>query len=163
MIAERRFAASKAKASAALKMSVTTFEKWLARGMPRIEDGGYDLDECEGFIRAWKQSNNKTSALDDLSDEEIQGLSLRYKLAETLKMEEDARAKRLKNDELEGRLIDADDERQQDATRILRIKSRLEAIPEEMQSLAPAEVRPQFYQDMANFVHQLLMEMSGWE
>lgn len=139
-------------------MSVTTFEKWLARGMPRIEAGGYDLDECQQFITIWKTESGQG---DD--DESTSELRERRLLAECDKIEQDARQKRLKNDETEGLLYPAYEVKQWIASRLLRIRSRLVAVPNEMQNLAPSQIRAQFRTDMDLFIHGLLLEIGGWE
>jgi hypothetical protein len=45
----------------------------------------------------------------------------------------------------------------------LQIKERLELLPDELQNLAPATIRPQFREDLQRAIHRILLEMSGWE
>lgn len=85
------------------------------------------------------------------------------KRAELEKLTEDARAKRLKNDMLEGQLVYRDEVEQNWNEGLLRIKARLEAIPDECEMLLPAEVRSLVKREIADKVYLILKEMAAWE
>lgn len=131
-----------------LRVSRQTIYNW--------RDAGCPIEEGIEAIKAWLAERRE----EDDSDDE---LSQRLKLAEVLKAEEDARKKRLDNDTKEGALEYREDVIQRESERLLRIKHRLESVPDEIRNEFPAEFRDLAQQLVADKIHLLLTEMSHWE
>ena len=83
--------------------------------------------------------------------------------AEALKIQEQHRRLKLQNDQLEQLLVYAERVTQQWNVGMNRIRTRLEALPEEIENLLPNEMRRDVKQDIEAFVKQLLNEMANWE
>jgi hypothetical protein len=149
-------AATKLDLAAALGKTVQSLDRYISLGMP-LFGPPYDIDGCRVWIRENVQSRSR--------DDDTQGdpLTRRRLKWQTRKFREDARAKRMKNDQVAGRLLDTDEVKQWIAERFLRIKERLEAMPNELQVLAPSSIRATFREDIEKAVHRLLLEMSSWE
>lgn len=90
----------------------------------------------------------------DLDEEEQ-----RAKIAKTW---EEERAKRLKNDQLEGRLYDADDVELNVAELTGMIRGELESWPDHLQNEWPAELRGLATELLKHKVELLLRRMSQW-
>ena len=101
--------------------------------------------------------------LDSHLVEPIEDLFTDKTRAQVNKLVEETRSKKLANDEKEGLLLPADDVRQWVAAHFLRIKQRLELLPDQLQVLAPQSFRAQFHADMTNEIRSLLLEISGWQ
>jgi hypothetical protein len=120
--------------------SIQTIERyWVKSGMPG-EPGHYDLKA----IAAWQQ---KAQGKGDL---------------EIAKLEEEVRYKKLKNDQTEGLLVDRQAAEQEINAMLVRLKTRVESIPDEMEMLFPLEVRPVCKDTIANYSSNLLKEMAAW-
>ena len=146
----------------------------IAVGMPANKDpvtGVYDVEVARKWLEAYQQrARFKSPKSGEPPDPSVAnakdarlGLLVAKLEAEIAKLKQEARGKSLKNDEYEGLLLPADDVRQWIASRFLRIKSRLEQLPDELQLLAPSNLRPQLHTDLTNAIHDLLLEMSSWE
>lgn len=150
-----------------LNMSVHTVRRYIILGMP-YDKWGYNVEECRKWILDYRaaaasKSNTKGTAVPDADKQKKFDLINRKVRAETRKLIQEARGKKLKNDEHEGLLLPADDVRQWVASRFLRIKQRLELLPDELQMLAPASIRSQLRLDLSSAIYELLLEMSSWE
>ena len=125
--------------------------------MPQPTKLGYHISRLE----KWRAARLKTSQGGDKQN----GKNLHEKklIKEIKKLEQEIRGKRLKNDKYESKLIELDVVVQWIATRLLRIKQRLESMPNEGQVYAPPEFRGEFRGFLESFVFELLTEMSGWQ
>ena len=129
---------------------------------------GWNLERLENLIASYKAvtdtrgraipSRSTTGGADNGDD-----LATAKLAAEVFKLQQEGEAKKLKNDLAKKNLLDAHTVRQWIAERFLRIKQRIESIPDEMQLIAPTELRPQFRSDMQTFVYELLLEMSSFK
>lgn len=79
------------------------------------------------------------------------------------KLQQEARAKQLKNDVAEGELVYRDEVEQKVAELCLRIKHRIEAIPQELETEWPVDLRESIKERMTDKLHLILTEMSQWE
>lgn len=77
--------------------------------------------------------------------------------------EEDLRRRRRANDELEAKLIDREDAALWVREKFLLIKSRLEAIPEQLAMELPPDLRPSIKEGWDNHIHLILLEIAGWK
>jgi hypothetical protein len=89
-------------------------------------------------------------------------LSPRAKWAARLKREEYRRRKR-ENDIAEGKLILKCDAMEAITAALVKLKTRVEALPIELQMLFPAEVRVMVRRDFADALRKVLKEMSQWK
>lgn len=168
---------SQCRLAARLGCSQSSIKNYILRGMPFSPTMGYNVDVCVKWINDWKATRGPMAqgrplggvmgpvgAIDpvDRQERKLRLMSAKLK-AETLKLKQDTRGKRLKNDEYEGLLLPADEVRLWIASRFLRVKQRLEMLPDELQMLAPSALRPQLRADLANNIHALLMEMASWQ
>ena|SRR3990172_317116 len=175
LVPKRKGARNQDQLATDMGVSIRTLVSWIAEGLPLKKDkktGEYNTNECIAWIGGRDAASRKRpvgrSRLDGTSPIQAHGddrvaLVIAKLEAEVAKLKQEARGKSLKNDEYEGLLLPADDVRQWIASRFLRIKSRLEQLPEELQLLAPSSLRPQLHSDLSNAIHDLLLEMSGWE
>lgn len=173
-ITEQTRVTSLARLAYALGVSLQTVMARIAVGMPALKDpmtGTYEVEPARKWLETYKRRPRASlrqadmeinKAIGDAKDERLALLIAKLE-AEIAKLKQEARGKSLKNDEYEGLLLPADDVRQWIASRFLRIKSRLEQLPDELQLLAPASLRPQLHTDLTNSIHDLLLEMSSWE
>lgn len=126
-------------------------------------------DACaipEGYhvakAQAWVADNVATrKPVDDSSD--LGSLKRAKLVAEVRKLEAESNRKELENARLAGALLDSADVHRQVATILLRIKSRLEQLPDDLQLLFGDEDRVRVRSEADTFIHSLLTEMSGWE
>lgn len=126
--------------------------EWVKDGCPRNSDGSFFVvDVCEWRARA---KTNNQSSVSDLRREILE--------QELEKAKEDVAAKRLKRRKLEGELLPADDVSQWVATEFVRVKNRLEMIPQEVIRLLPSAHRHAVHHDLEHYVYQLLLEMADW-
>lgn len=150
--AEKRTVRSKGELAVELGMSVPMLDRYVKQGMPARRPP-YDVELCGEWL-----DKVRTPA-----DEQSGPLRQKRLTTEIAEREQSVRSKRLKNDILEGRLVYADEVHQQRAMEMLKVKQRLESIPDELQKYAPAEYRGQFRADLAAYIHSLLVEMSDWK
>lgn len=130
-----------------------TAKIWSAEGMPRSASG-FDLSELarwdkERAIARLKRDRNpqQSESVGDL-DEQLKG--------------EQIRKLKLANDLKEGRLVERDVVIQQASELCLRIKTRLESMPDEMEMTFPLETRVENKQDFGHRIWQVLKELAGW-
>jgi len=127
---------------------------WRPAGMPG-KPGAYDLRA----IVLWRESRRRDPAA---AEHKPNSLAHRKLLADTHNAEEMARAKKLKNDLAENRLVDLAAAKLEVNKMFLRVKARLEAVPDEMEMGFPAETRSQNRARLANSIYLLLKEMASW-
>ncbi len=83
-------------------------------------------------------------------------------LLERQKLVEDVRSRRLRNDKIEDLLTDRAAREQAEQERFLRLKGRLEAIPDEIEMMIPPEIRPDLKREIADAIHNMLKEIASW-
>lgn len=126
-----------------------TARAWSMDGMPGSPKDGWDL----AAALAWRESRpgaQRAAASAGTGD-----------LDEQLKTEQ-IRKHRLANDLKEGRLLDRHGVEQSAAELCLRVKTRLEAFPDEFEMRFPAETRIENKADLDHAVVQLLREMAAF-
>lgn len=134
----------------ALSVSTRQVQRYLADGMPG-SPGRYYLDECREWVAANIQSQG-----DDGGD-----LNSAKKRAEIRKLNAEAEAKEMKNRQARGELAAIDDVLQAIAERDIRIKTRLESLPDEIEMRIPSEVRADVKKDVCEYVRLVLKEMAA--
>lgn len=82
------------------------------------------------------------------------------KRAELAKLLEEIRAKRLKNDLIEGHLVDRDECHRAWAEMVLEVKARIQQIPDDLEMLWPAEYRAKMTLETRNLLNLALKQMS---
>jgi phage terminase Nu1 subunit (DNA packaging protein) len=145
--------------AAACKVSINTLRDWWARGAPR--DGSPDE------LQAWRDEHipprlggpGSRQATDD-DDENLQIQRLK---AEIHKLKQDGRGKELKNDVFEGKLVPLDDVLSQVSELVLKVKFRLESVPDEVAPEFSPDVRGKVVELLKEKVFLLLTEMSQWQ
>lgn len=116
---------------------------------PGYRDGYYPVKRIE----AWRAQHFGPRASDTTPLSEA---LLRIKRAE-------AEAKELRNLERRGKLLERDDVLQSANELVLRLKSRLDALPEEFEQLIPREHRAALKAEMVEWVRQRQLELAAWE
>lgn len=117
--------------------------------MPQLEGGGWFVPD----VIQWKNARPRErkaaaeASAGDL-DEQLKG--------------EQIRKLKLANDLKEGRLIERDVVIQQASELCLRIKTRLESMPDEMEMTFPAETRVENKADFSHRIWQVLKELATW-
>lgn len=153
MIAQTRtIFRTQAELATALGVKVRAVRENLAAGMPRETDGTYCYEDCLN----WRLQNVHTR-VGGIGGERPPMSDL-----EREKLEEEIRYKRLKNDQTEGLLVDRQAAEQEINAMLVRLKTRLEAAPDEMEMRFPAETRADNKAEFQNYVHNLLKEISSW-
>jgi hypothetical protein len=149
---QRRAAAPKNLADFALQVGVSkrTLEDYFARGCPR---------GSVAEVQQWRADNLAKRAVVPPPGETA-GPSLAD--LQRAKCAEEVRAKRLKNDLAEGQLLRRDAADRVLAELCLRVKARLEALPDELEMLLPADVRSVVKRDIDDKLRLVLKEMSAW-
>jgi hypothetical protein len=79
------------------------------------------------------------------------------------KIEQEIRGKKLRCDQLEGRFVLRDDAIQAINALCLRLKSRMEAWPNEVEMLLPPDIRAAVKRELAEKVALTLREIAQWE
>lgn len=129
---------------------------YITRKLPREADGTFDVENA----RKWMAANlNGSKELRESSGEK----KLDRLKEETGKIREERLTKRLKRLMLRKRLIEKDKYDQRVAELCIRIKTRLEAIPDEMEMEFPVETRVDNKRSLENKIQNILREMSQWE
>ena len=142
----------------ALEIGTSTANRYLRKGMKANckSKAGYNIR----LAREWIETSKTIKVPDAEQDtEDLKFLKLR---GQVRKLHQEARGRKLRNDEYEGLLLPADDVRQWIASRFLRIRSRMQQLPAELQMLAPSHLRSQLHADLSNAIHGVLVEMSTW-
>lgn len=93
----------------------------------------------------------------EIAAHELDEAEQRAKIA---KLEEEARAKQLANDEREGRLLERDDVVLQVAEVVSMVRATLERMPNELESEIPASHRAQTVERLRDYVRLMLTRMS---
>lgn len=147
-----RIVSSARELAIALDVSLRQCQRYLADGMPGYA-GRYDVEECRTWVDRNVQKQDGGSG--DLNDAK--------KRAEIRKLNAEAEAKEVKNLQLAGELVHRDDVLREVSELILRIKTRLEAVPDEIEMELPAEQRPQLKATVGTRIELILREMAGWQ
>lgn len=84
----------------------------------------------------------------------------RSRIANARLAEERRRKIEMENEQRAGRLVDRDEVRREFTECVLRIKARLEAIPQELEMLFPPEVRTQVTRDVRDKIALILRELA---
>ena len=146
-----------AEVARVIGVSERTLYGYFGGGCPskKLRNGCYDIEAIE----KWRAENKPAPA----TKVPVSELAEALKRAELDKLTEDARAKRLKNDLLEKNVVYRDEILQEWNENVLRVKTRLEAIPDECEMLLPGEVRRLIKQEIADKIHLVLKEMAAWK
>lgn len=129
----------------------TIRKEWVSRGMPG-EHGNYDLSA----IYHWKSQRPRDPNNADLIVEDE--VKRRTKHAEMLAAEEDARAKKLKNDENEGHLVVRADVRRQVVEWAVRVRTRIMSLPDRVAAIVPGEMKATVKKMASELVRVVLKE-----
>lgn len=128
-----------------------TLKDWRNRGMPVREDSRYDLRE---IFRWWKadklpriQHNQPKANTDNLEQQKLE-IEVAHK---RLKLQIDA-----------GELVQRELAHAMVENMFHRVRTRLEAIPEELSSSLPPEIRATYIEDAKQKVRLVLREMENW-
>lgn len=127
-------------------VSHTTLKKYFARGCPRTS--------VEAVLR-WRSENIKAVA----EDADVSELGIEYKRADIADKAESARAKRLKNDLTEGRLV-LREEIIRDLSLVLsRFRNRVTSIGIEVANICPDALKVPIKNSVENTIAVALKEM----
>lgn len=132
----------------------------------RYQRKGLDLGESPydpEAARAWIALNIDRRKRSDDDPEGAVKIRRRRDLWQLRNLRESAIAKQTANAISRRELIDVAAARQWVIEKFLRIKQRLELLPNELQILAPEEIRPLLRSDMQKAIRSLLLEMSNWK
>lgn len=162
MIAVEKTYTTKIELAMAFDTSRVSIDNWTRHpDFPGGRDGPWEHDAVAEFLTA------NGSPIPTTARHERQGSSSHVghtkAAAEALKTREQYRKIKLDNDIREGKLVYADEVAQRCAEMLLRIKHRLESIPDEMAMTFPESTRPGNLADCKRYVHGLLKEMSQWK
>lgn len=166
------------EAARQLGVNRVTMYDWFSKGCPR---GPLDA------IAAWRLANVRSDRLEHESRQEtVQAmeeiaepspeapkkapkaakrsftLSERRLKADTAKIRAEVAYKLMRNREKRKDLVSLTDVQREAAELAIRVKERLLACPDEMETRFPAETRAANKADFEEFIRQLLLEMSGW-
>lgn len=147
-----RIVSSARELAIALSKSLRQVQRYLSDGMPGSQ-GCYDIEDCKEWIARNVKSQDAESG--DLKEARLR--------AEVRKLNAEAEAKEMKNEQLAGELCLIADVQQEVSACFLRIKTRLEAIPNELEMLFPAELRASLKGELAERVRLILVEMAAWK
>jgi len=131
--------------------------EWRPARMPG-EQGAWDLQE----ILRWRDARRKSPAAGASHEVEIDGEPVTHAKLVTLEQLEKYRTRRLKNDKAAGVLVDRLEVEREVGANYLRIKARLEAVPDELQMELPAKLRSQLRQRLESKVRLILTEIASW-
>lgn len=153
-MAKVHFARTIADLAAALGLSSRMTSTYLAAGMKQAchSAKGFDIEKAKAW-RAEEVRKRETSDPDQLKSAKMK--------AQTRVAEADAAAKELKNDLLRGDLCYKRDAIQEQAEAFVRVKTRLEEIPEEFAILFPGEQRDYLTARLAEKINQVLLELAS--
>jgi phage terminase Nu1 subunit (DNA packaging protein) len=129
---------SRGKLARHLGVSVTMVGNYIDQGMPVLEDGSYDVEECLAWQAAMRASSGRPTKGDAGSENDLRERKL---LAECEKLEQETIAKRMKNDLLAGELVYRTDVVAECADMLSKFKAILESIPDDIAKEAPGEQR----------------------
>jgi hypothetical protein len=143
-----------AELAKSLDLSSRMTATYLAAGMREACQvaGGFDIEKAKAW-RAEEVRKRETADPDQLKSAKMK--------AQTRVAEADAAAKELKNDLLRGDLCYKRDAIQEQAEAFVRVKTRLEEIPEECSTLFPGEQRDYITARLAEKINQVLLELAS--
>jgi phage terminase Nu1 subunit (DNA packaging protein) len=148
---------SRLKLAKALKVSDTMVDRYVAMGMPTVEGGGYDVDECQAWLNAYRSKSGRPTK-ESSDDEDLRERKLR---AECEKLEEEGRKKRLDNDIAEGKVYLADEVDQYLNEIASRVRERVEQFPSEAVLGVPPDQRDMVRGTLETVCRELLLELAG--
>lgn len=127
----------------------------------RTPTGNYSVAKA----RKWIAENIRTDQAPYSRSGDVADSDLRVELqrAELEKTREQGRKERLKNDMLEGRLVDREEVELRAGEMGARIRQRLESVPDEMQMIFPPELRQELTGEVRRHIENVLKEMSTWQ
>lgn len=139
-------------------VSERTVHTWSNKpGWPEVPTPA-TLDDFLSEMRRRSAPGSETAA--DVALGELNEALARAELAKLL---EEVRYKRLKNDETEGRLVDRDECQRAWAEAVYEAKARIEAIPDEVEMLFPANIRAMLKLELRDKIHLILRQLAGTE
>lgn len=144
---------TKADLATFLQTSATTIQKWTKHAdFPGGRDGPWEGDDVLEFLTA-EGSPLATPSAGQSQDAR----------AKTLLQLEQLRWRKLRNDEMEGRFIDRAAALDAVTRLVIRIRDRLQAIPEEVTAELPADIRHTMQRRMEEKIALILTEMAQWQ
>ena len=129
-------------------VSVVTVHKYLKRGCPRTSIAA---------VQKWRSENIKAIA----ENLEVSEIGIECKKAEIAERWENARARQIKNDIAEGRLIRKDDIERSLSIAMARVVNRLYTIPMRCANLCPAELKAPIKAAIEDQIKTTLRELSA--
>lgn len=146
------------------ELSLKTVKQWRTQGMPDRTSQGWDL---LAIIR-WRDkrmallAGGRVGAVDRMdapaADADKASLAEQKRVAEVISN----RKKLLELQEMQGKLVDADAARAQFEQMGNAVRQRLEALPGELASSVPPEIRPDFLADATHKVRLACLEIDSW-
>lgn len=144
------------------KVSITTVGNWTAKpGFPGGRRGPWAQTAVDEYLEMTRSPAAAGAKAKPATDGET--LNKQKLQAEVIRLLEDAKGKKLKNDLLEGRLIDKAAAVQEFSAVCLLLKERLEAIPAEAAQMLPPEVHDQALQRWEELVRLALRQLASAE
>lgn len=157
-------------------VSQNTVEKWAARpDFPGGRRGPWDPGQVDAFLQVIESpaAPGGSAAGDVVEGGAGPGLVLRRRklsrmqkrtlVAKVQKLEEELRGVKLRNDIAAGKLVDPEKLLQQVAAIMLRIKLRIQAIPEEVRMELPPDARVDVVKRLKSLFDNVLREMARFK
>jgi predicted transcriptional regulator len=143
-----------AELAAFLGKSPHTVRHWLRHeSFPRRdEQRGYDLAEVHHWVLAFEARKRKSAPQGEQTNAEL----------EHEKLQIDVAARKLKLQQQAGELVLRENAYSTIETMFHKVRTRLQAIPEELASSLPPEVRAEYVHDAKHKIRLILTEMSNW-
>jgi len=129
-------------------VSVVTIHKYLKRGCPRTSIAA---------VQKWRSENIKAIA----ENLEVSEIGIECKKAEIAERWENARARQIKNDIAEGRLIRKDEVERSIAIAVARLVNRLNTLGMRCANLCPSELKAPVKESIEEQVKTALKELSA--
>lgn len=138
----------------------STFDQWLANGLPGKVEGGWDL---LWIIRHLQQERAKArmNRTGGVTGDDDPGSRTRGEL-EKEKLEIQNRALMLELRKKQEELIEVAAVESEVRSMITAVRQRLQAIPGELAAMLPTELRAEFVDDAAHHMENVCREMSEW-
>ncbi len=152
MIAQVDIVATQRELAIALNVSERMVRNYIRDGMPGFQ-GRYSIAECREWVA--NNINSPNAEVGDLKEKRLR--------AEIRKLNADAESKECKNAIMRGDILYRDDVDRQIAEVLTRIKTRLESVPDEMETTFPASTRAQNKADLDEKIRQIQMEIAAFE
>ena len=138
-------------------LNFRTLESWRQLGMPScFERNKYDLRKTLPWIVEHVQKRTKTGKVAPASEDATKAALERRKLLA------DAVAKELRVRKTIGELVDRNVAKATFESMCHRIRSRLEAVPEELASSLPANLRGDYLVDADHKIRLVCREIEAW-